>query len=557
MRSARPWGTRLASLPLLGLLALAASPALAQGSLSKAYPNGGRQGTSVEVTFAGADVPQEATLLVDGEGLRGVGPFKKGVGKIEIAADAQPGVRQVRLVGPKGVTSPRPFSVGTLPELLEKEPNGTLAQAQRLETLPVTINGTLPTRGDLDLFTVPMKRGECLVVAGESRALGAPTNLLVRIRNASGEELVAQMDYRTRDPLLGFVAPVDGDYTVELQDVLNNYSNINADYVYRVTLTKGPWLDAATPPGAQRGQATRVRFTGWNLGRKPGPGEVEAEVRIPADAGDTYEVSAGGAPNRIPLVVGNVPETAEVESDGKAGVPAGPQPITPPVTVNGSFGQRGDVDTYRFTARKGDRLRMDVDARQIGSFADPVLRLLNGEGKPLSTVDDAAGRDPRLNWTAPADGEYTISLRDIASGSRGGPEYFYRLTVAPPAPSLSATILEPTLVVAPGKSLTVTVKVVGSELPGPVTVAVEGLPEGVTAAPVTQPVGRNGSGSTEVKLNLSAAASAKPTCSLVRIVATAGGLSAPATATWVLATDRSGTLAQGTTSRPALIIPAP
>lgn len=556
------WSTRLAgACCLAAALLLAPAPVFAQGALSKAFPNGAQRGTTVEVSFAGTSIPEEASLLVEGAGLKGVGPFKKGVGKIEVAPDAAPGVRQVRLAGPKGVTSPRPFSVGSLPELLEKEPNGTAAQAQRIAALPVTINGTLPARADLDLFTVSLKRGECLVVAGEARALGAPTNLLARIRSADGQELVAQMDYRTRDPLFGFTAPADGEYTVELQDVLNNYSNINADYVYRVTLTKGPWLDTVSPPGAQRGQATRMRFSGWNIGMKSGPGSVEQEVTVPRDAGGTYEVTAGGAPNRVPIVVGDVPELAEAEPVEMGGGAAGlssPQRLVPPVTVNGVFGERGDLDRFQFSARKGERLRIDVDARAIGSFADPVLVVRDASGGVISTVDDAGRvRDPRLVWTAPADGEFTVHLRDIAAGSRGGPEYFYRLTIAPPAPELGATTSDPTLVLAPGKTLPVTVKVTGAQLAEPVTVTAEGLPAGVTAAPVTASVGKSGTGSVDVKLSLVAAPGAAPSCTLVRLVAKSAGLTASAAATWVLATDRSGTLAQGSTEYPALLVPAP
>lgn len=510
----------------------------------------------MEVSFAGKDIPESATLLVDAPGLRGVGPFVKGVGKIEIAADAKPGMRQVRLVGAKSVTSPRPFSVGSLPELNEKEPNNTSTQAQRLEQLPVTINGTLVTRPDLDLFTIPMKQGECLVVAGESRSLGAPTNLLVRIRDPKGQELVSQMDYRTRDPLLGFTAPADGDYVVELSDVLNNYSNIDNNYVYRVTFTKGAWIDSVFPPGAQRGTTARLAFTGWNLGGKPGPSRLEADVAVPQEVADRHLVSAGGAANEVPLLVGDTPAVTEVEAPAPGA--AVPQTLSLPVTVSGTFGARGDVDTYQFTAKAGARLRLDVDAREIGSFADAVLVVKDAAGKTLSTADDAEGtRDPRLLWTAPAEGTYKIVLRDLASGSRGGPEFFYRLTVAPPASELRATTGDPTLVLKPGQKLEVSVKVNASELTEPVVVSAEGLPAGVTALPVTTGEARRRSGASEAKLTLTAAMGASPGCTPIRLVAKSGGITVPVQASWVLSSDRSGTLATGKTESLALLIPAP
>jgi hypothetical protein len=535
---------------------LLASPCLAQGSLSRVFPNGGQRGTTVDVAFEGKDVPESATLMVEGAGVRGVGPFVKGVGKIEIAADAEPGARQVRLAGAKGVTSPRPFAVGTLPELPEKEPNNTAAQSQRLEKLPVTINGTLVTRPDLDLFTISMKQGECLVVAGESRSLGAATNLLVRIRDPKGQEVMSQVDYRTRDPLLGFTAPGDGDYTVELSDVLNNYSNIDNSYVYRVTFTKGAWIDSVFPPGAQRGVTTRVAFTGWNLDGKPGPGRLDADIAVPQDAAARYPISAGGAGNRVLLQTSDIPGVAEVEPP--AGVTAAPQVLSLPVTVSGTFGARGDVDTYQFTAKAGDRLRLDVDARELGSFADALLAVRDAAGKLLTTADDAEGtRDPRLLWTAPAEGIYKVVLRDVASGSRGGPEYFYRLTIAPPAPELRATTADPTLLLKPGQKLEVTVKVNVSELSEPVVISAEGLPVGVTAPPVTTGEARRRSGGSEAKLVFTAAAGAAPGCTPLRLLAKSGNLTVPVRATWVLSSDRSGTLAEGSTEQLALLIPAP
>jgi hypothetical protein len=549
---------KTASIAALALFLLASAPssAWAQTDLSRVFPNGARQGEKVTLTFGGEGLPETATLLVEGEGIQPLGPFVKGVGQVQVAAGAPPGPRQLRLVGPKGATSPRPFAVGALPEVDEKEPNNTPEQAQRLDALPVTVNGAVPTRPDIDVYRVSLKKGQCLVVAGESRSLGAPTNLLVRIRDLAGVELMAQMDSRTRDPLLAFIAPAAGDYLVELQEVLNNYSNVNADYVYRVTFTTGPWLDAVFPPGGRRGTTARLTFSGWNLGGQAGPSQVEADVPIPADAGARTLVTTGGAPNRLPISVGSAPDALEKEPNP----PSTPQSLSLPVAVSGTFGTRGDTDSYRFTARAGEPLLLDVDARRLNSLADPLMVVMDAAGKTLATVDDAEGsRDPRLVWTPPADGAYTVLLRDVAAGSRGGPGFYYRLTIAPPEPELRLTASAPTLALKPGAKLEVPVTVYRSYLPGEVTLRVEGLPPGVTADPVTLPAAP-GISSSPAKLVLTAAADAVPGSALVRIVGTTGGpspLTEAAAATWVLSKDRSGDLAQGTTRQLLLLIPAP
>ncbi len=261
--------------------------------------------------------------------------------------------------------------------------------------------------------------------------------------------------------------------------------------------------------------------------------------------GKNYEAS---------VVVSDFPETSETEPNGTST----PQPLPVPGGVTGAFGERNDRDCYRFTAKAGQVLVLNVDARELDSMADPVLRVQDAAGKTLATADDSdGGRDPRLFWTAPADGEYRVLVQDVASVSRGGAAFFYRLTVAPPSPVLALTLPGPALVLKPGQKLEVAVTVVQSWQPEAVTVRVEGLPPGVTAEPVSVPAAARGSSSTPVKLVLTAAADAKPGHAAVRVVGQAGPLVAQGTAAWDLAKDRSGTLARGSTRVVSLVLPTP
>ena len=54
--------------------------------------------------------------------------------------------------------------------------------------------------------------------------------------------------------------------------------------------------------------------------------------------------------------------------------------------------------------------------------------LLDKSGRELKKVKQGAGPDPVLDFTAPADGAYTIKLYDEIYG--GGNDYFYRLTAS-------------------------------------------------------------------------------------------------------------------------------
>ena len=56
---------------------------------------------------------------VDGAGLSIEAGAEKGKLAIHVAADAEPGVRWVRVYDEEGATNLRPFIVGTLPEVVE------------------------------------------------------------------------------------------------------------------------------------------------------------------------------------------------------------------------------------------------------------------------------------------------------------------------------------------------------------------------------------------------------------------------------------------------------
>lgn len=88
-----------------------------------------------------------------------------------------------------------------------------------------------------------------------------------------------------------------------------------------------------------------------------------------------------------------------------------------------------------------------------------------------------AGRDSRLLFTAPAEGDYVVRLTDARGFS--GPDYSYQLMVRSPQPNFEVAVNTRKVSVAAGtgKELAFTAKRIdGYE--GPVTVDITGLPEG-------------------------------------------------------------------------------
>src|SRR5205807_7637267 len=54
-----------------------------------------------------------------------------------------------------------------------------------------------------------------------------------------------------------------------------------------------------------------------------------------------------------------------------------------PGTANGQIRQPGATDTWRFSARKGQRLIVEINARRIGSPLDSYLEILDAQGQPV------------------------------------------------------------------------------------------------------------------------------------------------------------------------------
>jgi len=106
-----------------------------------------------------------------------------------------------------------------------------------------------------------------------------------------------------------------------------------------------------------------------------------------------------------------------------------------PVTINGQI-QPGGVDRFRFAAKQGQRLTINISARELIPFiADAVpgwvqmkLTLFDAQGKELAWTDEnRLHADPVFFFQVPKDSEYQLEVRDALY--RGREDFIYRITV--------------------------------------------------------------------------------------------------------------------------------
>ena len=283
---------------LLGAMPLRADPPVGM----YLFPAGGQRGATVDVLAGGLFLNKSCHFEIVGAGVTGPnivqrisspvfeGPilplpesqrqedYPRSMGaRIKIASDAPTGHKHVRMWTSQGVTKPMTFVVGDLPEIVEKEIDGSPIPV--LVNPPVTVNGRIYPRENVDVWTVRLKKGQTLSCSVAAAEIGSPLEAILEIRDKTGHRLAESRDGLRTDPLLRFSAPEDGDYEVHIGDVRNEGGPA---FVYRLTLTTGPIVERAFPLGGKKGEKTRFQLTGANIPPQP------VDIAIPTTAGSLF-----------------------------------------------------------------------------------------------------------------------------------------------------------------------------------------------------------------------------------------------------------------------------
>lgn len=151
---------------------------------------------------------------------------------------------------------------------------------------------------------------------------------------------------------------------------------------------------------------------------------VTIAADVPPGVYDVRAMGSFGVSDPRSFVVGTFPEIKEQSGNN---VREKAQAIELNTTVNGTA-DGNNSDWYKFTAKAGARLIVDCWAQRIDSRMDATLELYDAGGKQLARNRDFNRRDPLIDISIPADGEYFLRLYDFVYA--GGGEHFYRFAVS-------------------------------------------------------------------------------------------------------------------------------
>lgn len=533
----------LIGLPLVIHLAEAQPATLPFPRLYTVMPIGGKAGTSVRVVVSGLDLEGVDRLVFGHPGLVATrvpdpakpGEFLANQFEVRIAANVPPGLHEVRAVGQFGISNPRVFVVGDLPETAETEPNDDVGQAQKVD-LNCVINGIVARNVDVDYFRFSGKKGQHVVVHCAAGSVDSRLDPELELLSGDGQSLARNWRWRGTDARLGVILPADGDYLVRLCQHAHIFGD--SHHYYRLKLTTGPWLEAAWPNVLTLGQVTPVTLWGRNLpGGVADPSAVidgtpleklevllsppeEAQThpglhhrdqrtasQIQLDAFEHRVSSATGTSNPVLLMSSPRPV---VLSQGENLEPAKAQPVTVPCEISGRFTQAKAGHWFVFEGKANEVVWIEGFADRVLSPLDLWFEVRRADNQQVvAEVDDhpeafaparffARTEDPKGRIVLPADGKYLLQVGHRGSEHEYGPQYVYRVSLRRDQPDFRVLLLD-RHVQSPGAIQLAQASSRHAEVyvhrldgfAGPITLRAEGLPPGVTAPPQIVPAGVN------------------------------------------------------------------
>src|SRR5262249_40157438 len=153
--------------------------------------------------------------------------------------------------------------------------------------------------------TVALDKGQAVTCVVHAARLGSPLDARLEVRDPEGRRLAENDEAAGADPFMRFTAPSAGKYQVRIHDV--KFGGGPA-YVYRLTLTSGPYVDRTYPLGGRRGTPTKFEVSGQGLPQ--GPIEIALPAKGATDHAQQLEV-AGKLTNEFLLDLDDLPEHLE------------------------------------------------------------------------------------------------------------------------------------------------------------------------------------------------------------------------------------------------------
>ncbi|MEI6555395.1 MAG: hypothetical protein WCL70_07390 [Paludibacter sp.] len=474
-------------------------------SVGYIYPAGAERATSAEIVVGGLNVNKATAVIVSGKGVKAeiIKPTeeeqtslkKKKFRKLDdqsspqladqlniritIDKNAEPGLRDLRLQSPVGISNKLNFEVGQYPNILENK-GSTPKNPNPVEKLPAVLCGQI-LPGETDYFSFRAEKGMTLVASVKARALvpfiadAVPGwfQSVISLKNSKGKEVAYCDDFRYNvDPTIILKVPENDTYTLSIHDAIYRGRE---DFTYRIELGEIPFVQSVYPAAGKVGKKTELTYTGVNLKSNKLSFKPENEGYNTVKAiGLNAEIS-----NSLPFW--GVSKSTNLLMNDKNKLQ-----ITDNQVIFDTLNLKNRSKQYVYLTDANENVTFEVIARRIGSLLDGRLRLFDEFGKLLAEADDLEDdmqglmtfhADPQLTYTFKIPGRYYLQVEDVLD-NRGG-DYFYVLEKKKVTLPFEVFVSPATLSVPRGGTSIFTVTINSKEkLNKPIELNLSGLPFG-------------------------------------------------------------------------------
>jgi hypothetical protein len=416
-------------IPAALLSAALVAPLLAQPALTRAVPGGIPAGTTTEVVLHGTKLAGATSVWTSfGAEVEIIAEGEKPSDTLLRCRVTVPESEPVQIGGlivatPEGASPPLLVMIDDLPSAAESGRNTTSADAQLVEPL-VAIDGVTQS-GSSDFFAFEAQAGQRISVEVVAQRLGSSCDPVVWLRDKDGKvlQLVDDDASLAADCRFSHACDTAGRYVLEIRD--NSY---RAGLSYRLRIGDFPLVSTPLPLGVKAGdKAQIVQFAAVDL-IDAAIGGTKAIVRLTDVNAHVRQLPVvarrqdGRSSALATIIVSEHVELLATESPDAIELPI-------PCGMSGQLENAGDEDAFRFAVRKGDKLNFAALSGSLGSPALVAIRVTSDKGATLAETGFTETGEPSLAWTAPADGDYLLLVRDLLD--RGGPEFSYRVTAEP------------------------------------------------------------------------------------------------------------------------------
>jgi hypothetical protein len=363
-------------------------------TLTSVNPVGIARGTTVEMTVEGLNLAKATAIYFSEPGITGkilrlkelpdladirlgsngtpstvdVGPLpprNQVTVEVDVSPDAEIGPVRFRLLTPLGTSPEGRFVVEPYyGESNDKEPNDTLENAVEV-FLPAILTGAISKPGDVDTFKINANAGQQLVFLNGAALIGSALQPVVSIL-AADESVIKEFGSGGGMDSVRFAHRFEkaGVYYIRITDYQHEGKN---SYFYRFIVGDFPLVTSAFPLGLETGTTNEIALSGFNV-----PAKLKLKGELGGSSEDSMLLRPEHSFNQLRLALGREPEIEAVAG----------QQVSFPVTINGRVSAAGG-NTFRFHARKDQKLVFEVDARRLGSELDSFVEVLDAKGSRI------------------------------------------------------------------------------------------------------------------------------------------------------------------------------